>query len=198
LNSIRNKHIAPFCVFILILANTILAGQEINTTEVHIKLLTKVMAMDKNFNLESGRDNVKIGIIFSGKNRNSVKVKNEVLTLIKKSQLKVKDIEIDFIELNLGSYKSIEDMIKLNELEGIFITPLRGYDINEITRICKKYKVISFTNDIEFTEHGVSITFDIADKKTKILINIDSAEAEGAKFSSNLLKIVEIVDKKRI
>ena len=194
LNYLLNRASSIF--LILVLMSIPMKSQQVNTTGIQIKLMVKVMSMDKNFHLKENRNKVRIGILFSGISRTSVNVKDEVLYNIKKTHLIIHNNDIEFVLLDLNKYDNTEGMIIKNDLDGLFITPLRGYDINIITQICRNEKVVSFTNEKKFLDNGVSVTFDRMENKTKIFINIDSAKAEGVNFSSNLLKITEIVSNK--
>lgn len=55
---------------------------------------------------------------------------------------------------------------------------------------------MTFTGVPKYVEQGIAVGIGIQDRKPKIHINLSASKAEGAEFSSQLLKLAEIVDQK--
>jgi hypothetical protein len=161
--------------------------------DIQLELLPKILYLNKALNLEKG-DTIKIGIIYNSRIRNSVRVKNEVLSGQKKESKNLQDLESSFIPLDVSTIFNIRHEMKKQKLNAVYLTPIRDYDIEKITEICRSEKIISITSVPQFLEYGVSVGFDLVNNKLKININLASAKEEGANFSSRLLRIAHIIN----
>ena len=175
------------------LQGSILAQSMSVPVDIQLELMSKILYLDKSLNLESG-DTIKIGIIYNSKLRNSVRVKNDILYGKKKETQDLRDFESIFIPLDVSTIININKEIKKHEFNAIYLTPIRDYDIEKITEICRSEKIISITSVPQFLDYGVSVGFDLVNNKLKININLASAKEEGANFSSRLLKIAHIIN----
>ena len=166
--------------------------------DIQVKLLPKILSLEKNINSEITNQEIKIGVIYDSKIRNSLKVKEDIFRESEKEKLILKNTRIKFVEINLSQINSLKDSLQVLQLDAVLIAPLRGYDISGIAGVCKQLKIISFTSVPGFIDQGISGSFDLVDNKLKIWINLASAKAEGANFSSHLLKIANVIDKNEI
>ena len=64
----------------------------------------------------------------------------------------------------------------------------------DITRLTQSLKVLSLTSDVALvTECQVALAVGLEDNKPRIYLNLPAAQAEGADFSSKLLRVVTII-----
>ena len=65
----------------------------------------------------------------------------------------------------------------------------------DITRLTQSLKVLSLTSDVALVkECRVAIAVGLEDNKPRIYMNLPAAQAEGADFSSKLLRVVTIIN----
>lgn len=178
---------------ILVMQSGVIAQSMSVPVDIQLELLPKILYLDKALNLEKG-DTIKIGIIYNSRIRNSVRVKNEILYGQKKESKNLHDFESKFIPLDVSAIINIRQEMKKHKLNAVYLTPVRDYDIEKITEICRSEKITSITSVPQFLEYGVSVGFDLVNNKLKININLASAKEEGANFSSRLLKIAHIIN----
>jgi hypothetical protein len=76
----------------------------------------------------------------------------------------------------------------------IYVAPLRAYDVTKISNLSKKLKILTLTGVNEYIDFGLSITIGVKGDKPQIIINLPSAKAEGADFSSQLLKLATVIE----
>ena len=158
--------------------------------DVQIELLPKILSLNKSFELDNPDTKINIGILYSSLLRNSTQVKNEIFDNAPNNEIMIKKTKAVLIPIDIANIKNIRNFFISNKIKVLYFTPLRGYDISQISKICKEEKIISFTSVSEYTkDEDISVGFQLEDKKLKILINLESAIAEGANFSSHLLKI---------
>ncbi len=160
--------------------------------DVQIELLPKILSLNKSFDLDNPDTKINIGILYSSLLRNSVKVKNEIFDGTPGNEFLIKKCKVELVPIEIAD-KNIRKYLISNNIKVLYFTPLRGYDISQISQICKEEKILSFTSVSEYiTNDDVSVGFLLQDKKLKITINLESAITEGANFSSHLLKISKI------
>lgn len=178
---------------LLILAANDVFCQKINVpVDIQLELLPKILTLDKNFSKLTEKQDIHIGIIFSSLVKSSSVVKNEIMKYVSNKKITVGNKQLKFIPIDISLLKDLQKQFYKYDLESIYITPLRAYNIETISKICKKEKIISFSSVSDYLNNKISVGFDLVNSKVKIAINISSAEAEGANFSSHLLKIAEI------
>ncbi len=96
--------------------------------------------------------------------------------------------------LDLSDIASLHRFISENKVNALYVTPLRAASIWSIADICRKNKVISFTGVHAYVKNGLSVGIASKDEKPIILVNLEAAKAEGANFSAQFLKLVEIIE----
>lgn len=74
------------------------------------------------------------------------------------------------------------------------MAPLRAVNMATITARTRKSSVITLTGVPSFVDEGLAVGIDLQGEKPRLLVNRKAAGAEGAKFSSRLLKLARIVD----
>lgn len=161
--------------------------------DVQIELLPKILSLNKSFDLDNPDTKINIGILYSSLLRNSTEVKNEIFDNAPNNEIMIKKTKAILIPIDIAKFANIESHLIKNNITVLYFTPLRGYDVSQISKICKEEKIISFTSVSEYTkDEDVSVGFQLDGKKLKIIINLESAKSEGANFSSHLLKISNI------
>ncbi|MCP5064163.1 MAG: YfiR family protein [Ignavibacteriae bacterium] len=171
-----------------------LLAQEISVPiDVQIDILPKILSLNKSFDLGNPNTTIKVGILYSSILRNSEKVKNGINDQTAKSNSKIRKANVVFIPIDVSKIKVIKSYLTQNNINVLYFAPLRGYDITSISKICKEEQIITFTGVSSFMdESDISVGFELQDNKLEITINLESAKAEGANFSSRLLSLSKV------
>jgi len=188
------KYFLTLSFLLLGVSTSSLFAQEISVPiDVQIDILPKILSLNKSFDLENSNTTIKVGILYSSVLRNSEKVKNEIQTQTAESNLKIRKANVNFIPIDVSKTKDIKSYLTQNNISVLYFAPLRGYDIASISKICKEEQIITFTGVSSFMdESDISVGFELQDNKLKITINLESAKAEGANFSSRLLSLSKV------
>lgn len=161
--------------------------------DVQIELLPKILSLNKAFDFDQKETVIKVGILYSDRLRASVKVKDEILTNKATNEIQIKKAQVLLFPIEIESVANYEKYLTLNEINVLYLTPLRGYDISEIAKVCKKDKIITVTGVSNYIDENLaSVGFQLENKKLQITINLESAIDEGANFSSQLLKVSQV------
>ena len=191
----RNNHIAKLiAVVFLLLVNTSIAQRIKVPIDVQLKVIPKIISLNKSFSFESNENAVNIAVLYSSQQRNSKQVYQDIENNLNSGGLVVKGNLTNVLFLDISSNNNLENFLRENKINVLYITPLRGLDVSKITSICKTASVLSISGVVEYIESDVSVILDIDDNKLKILINQKSAKSEGVDFSSRLLRIAKIID----
>ncbi len=161
-------------------------------TDVQITLLPKILASNKS--LSPDEDNVvKVGILFNSEIRSSVTVKNNIVRGFSNKNDDSNPWSITLVPLDISEIENLQNEMRNNNIKVLYITPIRAYDLEKITQICRREKIITITGVVKYLDYGVSVCFDIINNKLKISVNLESSKEEGANFSSHFLKIANVI-----
>ena len=190
-----NNHIVKLlAVLLLLIVNTSIAQRIKVPVDVQLKVIPKIISLNKSFSFESNENALNIAVLYSSQQRNSKQVHEDINNNLNSGGIVVKGKLTKFLSLDISAKNNIEDYLRENKINVLYITPLRGLDVSKITSICKTASVLSISGVVEYVENDVSVILDIDDNKLKILINQKSAKSEGVDFSSRLLRIAKIID----
>lgn len=194
MNIIKNKYfiIIALCLFWILPFN--LQAQKIGVPiDIQVDLLPKILSLNKSFNLNDSNSVIKVGILFNSSLRSSMTVKNKIIDQVEGSEFKVKNAKAVLVPIDVSKITNIEQYFIENAIKVLYLTPIRGLDITEITKLCRKNQIITFTGVPNFiNENDISVGFELENNKLQITINLESAKAEGANFSSRLLNVSQV------
>jgi hypothetical protein len=89
---------------------------------------------------------------------------------------------------------NIQDEISKHNINLIFVCPLRGISLETITSLCREKKILSFADVSSYVENKLSVGIEMKGEKPQIIINLKNSKAEGADFSSQLLKLSRVIE----
>lgn len=190
-----NNHIVKLIAIVfLLIVNTSIAQRIKVPIDVQLKVIPKIISLNKSFSFESNENALNIAVLYSSQQRNSKQVYQDIEKNLNSGGIVVKGKLTNILYLDISNNNNIENFLRENKIKVLYITPLRGLDVSKITSICKTTSVLSISGVVEYIESDVSVILDIDDSKLQILINQKSAKSEGVDFSSRLLRIAKIID----
>lgn len=157
-------------------------------------LFLKIFAYDHALADRSG-DEVTIGILYQSRFRASRTALEELMDASRDRNvpLNIKGIPIRVVPLELKNERDVGQLLEANEIDLLYVTPLRSTDLRRLHDACRSRGVVSFTGVPEYVEEGVAVGLDLMGGKPKILINVAAAREEGASFSGQILQLARIV-----
>jgi hypothetical protein len=189
-----NKYYLKLLLIVFVLIGQISFGQKVKAPiDLQIKIIPKILSLEKNLS-QSTETNFNISILFSKEQRNSVQVFESFAQDLNKYGIKLKDKEATVLPYDISNKDNLRSFLKNKKIKLLYITPIRGIDISEITRICKEEGVLTFSGVEEYIVDQVSVVLTLEDNKLQIMINQKSSKQAGADFSSRLLRIAKIID----
>ena len=70
-----------------------------------------------------------------------------------------------------------------------------AFETEKITGVSRAKKVITLTSVPDYVESGLAVGIGVKGGKPRIIINLPAAKAEGANFSSQLLRLAKVIMK---
>ncbi len=188
-------HILKLILTILLVSIQPLLAQRIKVPiDLQLKVIPKIISLNKNFSFNENEKAINLSVLYSSQQRNSKQVYEEFETKEKTNGIIIKGKNANILSFDISSNSSLREYLINNKIHVLYITPLRGVDINKIRSICEEEDVLTISGVSGYIENNVSVVLDLKDSKLQIMINQKSAKSEGVDFSSRLLKIAKIVE----
>jgi len=192
--NLNNRHIIKFLLALLLLSVQAILAQRIKVpVDLQIKVIPKILSLNKNFSLEK-EDQFNFSILYSNNQRNSKQIFEAFKEVFDRRKIKIKNQHAIYHSIEVSDLSALRNHLRKNKIRMLYLTPIRGFDISKISRICKEEQVLTITGVEEYVENDVSVIFGLLENKLKIYINRKSAKQEGVNFSSRLLKIAKIIE----
>ena len=158
--------------------------------DVQVPLFLKATTYDRAFSNKLKADGViHVGICYQDKNRDSIKEMEALKTALSRP---VAGFKVQVSTMAIGDGEDLSRRKEWNEFSAVYITSMRGLDLQGLLAQSHKHKVMSVSTDPELVGKGVTMGFELVGSRPKFAIHRLGAAAEGCDFSSQLLKLATI------
>lgn len=162
-----------------------------------LPLLKKILVFERRWKSKAGQE-LKIGILYQKSSSISFWAMEDWLNLqesLDEADRQLYGISISFQKIELEPLSALETTLAANRIQILYLTPIEPRNTNrilaEITKICNRLKIGTFSAVPEYLDSGVAIGFQLEGQKPQIFINLDAARAQGFDFSSQFLRLVK-------
>lgn len=182
------------CVAVLLAigASTTVAQEMALPPETQVSLLTRVLPFDRQFRARVG-DELVIGVIYQRRYRESLNASSAVEEALN-GHTRIDGLPVRVVRIELTDVALLSESIETSDIDVLYVAPLRAQSLARITAITRTLRVLTFTGVPTYVDDGVAVGVTIRGQRPQILINLEAATAEGAHFSSELLKLARIVE----
>lgn len=169
-------------------------AQDVPTpVELHHPLLLKILSFDRMLEQRAGPEIV-VGVVYQARFRASYVVKETFMeTATASPDAQVKGIPVRCVAIELGSTAAFADLLAQQQVDVLYIAPLRAVDIHDIALRTREHQTLTFTGVPSYVNDGLAVGIDLLENKPKIIINLPAARAEGAAFKAHLLKLAHVI-----
>lgn len=183
-----------FAILLIILLSATALTQEMAVpVNVQYSLFLKILTFDRNLETRVG-DEIIIGIVYQRKFRRSLITKNELVKVMEESPIKkIENIPIRYVTIDIGSDSDLLGAVLKDNIDILYITPVRAVGIKTIADVSRANQIMTVTGVSDYVESGLAVGIGIKGEKPLIIINLLASIAEGADFSSQLLKLAKII-----
>ena len=158
---------------------------------LQIPLFLKVMSFDRAFPARTGRSLV-IAVVYQRGNRASIEARDEALSAIARTPRSADGVERQGIAVDLDSESLAARLIR-ESADVVYITPLRSIDIRTIVTAAEAAGASTWTGVASYMAQGVSVGVRLERDRPRIVINLDASHRQKIDFSSELLKLAEVM-----
>jgi hypothetical protein len=177
-------------------AGTASAGEMEVPVEIQFPLFLKILPFDRNFKTRVG-DEIVLGIVYQEKFRTSLNVKTQLENFLEKSkEKKIDDVPFRYVLINLSRLSEFKAMLAREKVDIVYIAPLRAIAVETLVSDCRSMGITSLTGVPVYCEMGIAVSIGSKGGSPLIIINLPGARSEGADFSSRLLKLARVINKK--
>jgi hypothetical protein len=156
------------------------------STDVQVALFRNIWKLDRNFDCSKG---IKLAIVYQESYFDSVTAKDEFTAAVGRLGM-----HISIVLIEAHSQQSLRDGLRaMEQLDIVYVAPLRAVDVSEIGRIGRYYRFRTITGVPEYVDAGLAVGIGVRRDRPQIIVNLDQARAEGSVFSSQLLALARIV-----
>ncbi len=169
------------------------ADEPMVPVEHQVPIFLKILTFDRNLQARVG-DEIVFLVVFQKQFRQSLLVKQAWER--RTSDLPVKTVEgISFrsVYFDLTGNIDLATVIAEQKPDIIYVAPLRAYDASSIFQLSRRNKILTMSGVQEHIQGGAAVGLELRASAPRIMINLDAARAEGADFSSQLLKLAQMV-----
>jgi hypothetical protein len=171
-------------------ASASLCAQEVEVpATIHVPTFLKVLTFDRQRSSAASGE-VIIAIAYQSGNRASTRAKDDVLRQIDAvGTLEGAPLRSLLIDLDQDR---LDDMLAKSRPRALYVTPMRGVDLESICAATRVARVTTMTGVPRYVALGLAVGVRLQGERPKLMLNLTAARLEGADFSSELLRLVEI------
>lgn len=161
--------------------------------EIQWSLMSKLLLYERAL-AERCEGNFILGILYQGDYPSSLRVKNELVDAIRKSDVKeIGGNSVVVIPIDLLQVDSLTDVFSEYEINHLYLAPMRSPNLRMILEVTSEHRILTFTSSEDFSNRGVSVGLLLHSNKPSFTVNLVSMKKEGADFSSQVLKLAKII-----
>ena len=183
-------HTGLLCILLSALSSAQTMPVPIN---VQFPLLIKVLSFERTLIGKAGNEIV-IGILYYRKNKSSNDVHEEILDLVRSAKPKIGSSTVRCVPIEMNEGMDLSTQLNRYQIQALYITPMRAIDVESIASTCQSNHILSMTGVIDYLDSGIALGVGIHQDKPQIIVNLSEAKAEGADFSSKLLRLAKIIE----
>ena len=162
--------------------------------ELQAKLLLTALTYDKNLG-KSEDETLHIGLLYFPEVNQSKKEALEFYKVLESYEdKKVRSLNINTVLFAYNGRNGLKSKISAEHIDVLYISKAKKEVVKDVISVTQSNKILSLTSAASYVSMcGISMAVGLKENKPKIYLNLSSAKAEGADFSSKLLRVVEIV-----
>ncbi len=172
----------------------VMAGQESPIPPaLQAQLFLNVLSFDREFPQRAGPELV-VGVVIQRKYRPSLETGEDLIAAFTaKAEGNMLGLPMRVVAVELGPNSDVGAELSRLEVDALYVTPLRALALERISTATRALKVRSLTAVSDGVRGGLAIGLGMRDERPEILVNLAAAQAEGADFTAQLLRIARLV-----
>lgn len=163
--------------------------------EVQIPLLYKILTFDRKLGDRAPGNDIVIAIVFQTGYRGSLVARDQVVDALKQmGDSTISGHPVNWVAVELNDVESLRLALIRHRVDVIYVTPLRGVELDPIKRVARAARMTTFTGVPRYVERGLALGVGIARERPQIIVNLGASRAEGSDFTSQLLRVSKVIE----
>jgi hypothetical protein len=175
-----------------ILAPKAFADPEI-LRERHATILVKALSYDEKLKERAGEEMVVAVLYQGGKDGSANEAEAWRQAFANLTSLRFQGLPFRVLTLPLSNAERLRKAIAKEGVDAIFVLATGRDDLTWIEKVTRESKVLTMASCEEQVTAGLSLGVFLTEGKNTLIVNLTASRAEGAIFSSALLKLAKVI-----
>lgn len=158
---------------------------------LQVPLFLKVMSFDRKFAGRAGPSLV-IAVVYQRGNRASTIAKDEALRAIAATPPAFGVVRRG-VAIDLDAGGDLAARMRERYADVVYLTPVRSADVRGIATAARAAGAATWTGVAEYMSQGIAVGVRLERDKPRIMINLTAAKLQGCDFTSELLKLAQLI-----
>jgi len=163
--------------------------------EVQIPLLFKILTFDRRLRTRPPGKVIVIAVVFQTGFRGSVVARNQIVDALKAMQdSTISGHPVRWVAVEWKDAEQLRLALIHERTDVVYLTPVRGVELDPITRAARAGGMTTFTGVPLYVEQGLALSVGIVRERPQIVVNLPATRAEGSDFTSQLLRLCKVIE----
>jgi hypothetical protein len=162
--------------------------------EVQIPLLFKILTFDRRLGARPPGKVIVIAVVFQTGFRASLVARNQIVDALKAMQdATISGHPVRWVAVEWKDGEQLRQALNHERTDVVYLTPVRGVELDPITRAARTGGMTTFTGVTRYVEQGLALSVGIVRERPQIIVNLPATRAEGSDFTSQLLRLCKVI-----
>jgi hypothetical protein len=162
--------------------------------EVQIPLLFKILTFDRGLGARPPGKVIVIAVVFQTGFRASLVARNQIVDALKAMQdATISGHPVRWVAVEWKDGEQLRQALNHERTDVVYLTPVRGVELDPITRAARTGGMTTFTGVTRYVEQGLALSVGIVRERPQIIVNLPATRAEGSDFTSQLLRLCKVI-----
>ncbi len=158
-----------------------------------VLVLVRALAYDGNLKARAGGE-VTVGVLARGGHGDSEQMAEAISRALHAlGATKVQGLPIRTIKLGYSTPAALAAAVRAEGVDALYVCPGLEADLPGILEVTRAAKVLSMAGSQEQLARGASVGVFPQEGKPTVFVNLPASRAEGAEFSSDLLRFAKVI-----
>jgi hypothetical protein len=169
---------------------TVYAQDMVLPVDIQFQLFSRILSFNRAIP-ETGNADFVIIVLYQKSVRYSFDTKDQILQLSSLPKIGRRSVRVQAVSFERES--DLETALAATTGNAVYIAPLRSVDISKVIGVSQRRGLLTLTGVPDYVDRGASVGIGVRGEKPLVIINLASAKAVGADFSSQLLSIAKVI-----
>ena len=180
-------------ILLLVAVPGVLSDPLMVPPEIQVPIFLKILTYDRTYEEWDGRT-IRIAVLYAPGSAESEEYAESIIRhLAQRSGKTINDLPFDFEKFPMGSARLLEERIRRDTFDVLYLAPGLAGSLEEIISLSHKHHVLTISAVADDVPRGVMFALEVKGGKPRILVNLGSARAAGRRLKSKLLRLCRVI-----